>query len=330
MTDLTSILSGGVRSLSKTWPLVFLLALFEVASTLAGLFPFLLVVAVFIRLFLAAPIHPVTGQADLFGLWQAYRGNHMIILCFSGLVATVWGLQFVLTTFAKAGLIGELGECIRDRREGGLGGFLRNAQRLFGRVAVWRLLLHLGGLILLAGWVGGVFALVELSEASAPSGAAAALFPNITVFSAFYVMGTVLLLLPFLLFHFAFTASLAMEDTTIRQAFGQAIRHLRKHEGAMLVFYALTVIFMACFQILGTGGTIWWFIMAGRAPQAGWPGLASTAWDLSLLVAGQLLWILSLSWQLELYRQNLPPERPDTPEDFGIRAVHSAESLSLE
>ena len=261
----------------------------------------------------AAPVDPDSRFINPSILAEKLFSEPAVILGLAGILAAVYAIQFILTTLADAGAVGEVAAALREDRDLSVTGLIRQAIRLFDRIAALKIIYHLTMVLILgatalfatAVWwmVGPSVDPADPREACAVIGSLLLLFgmPAAAAVAAVLLVAT------------GAVASVALDRTPVFAAVRVGLAYLGRHSRPVLNLYAFLIVIVMWLAALSFLGDLWWLKIRHLAAGSRWPASAAGAWNLSFGILGEFLWLLVLACQIGLFlrlgRKTEPPKR---------------------
>ncbi len=333
--SLASIVQEGIHLTLRSWIVLIILIGLRTAAGIAAAFPIILGFVLLVRLLLFAPVDPTTGYPDPEILLSGYFTDPSVLAAIAALCAIAYVFHFLLTTLTDGGIVGELGQAIREGRTADAGSFLRNSLRFFGRMAILRIAFT--AITFTANGLGIlVMGLILWKTGLTLNGLDPMGSREIVV-----ILGGLGLLVAYMttikagVFWLAMAVAVAMgmEDLPLRQAWRSAGRHLKREAASMATAFAFFIAIALAWTALSLAGNLWWSTLQTLDSSWRWPGTAASAWDLTFSIVWEAWAIMVLAVQLVLYarsRQLIPAVPVQLPTSTGKREVDKQAGISSE
>lgn len=299
MINLPAVITSSLTLSARSWLLVILSLFFRFAAGVAGVFPVVMIVGILLRILISAPVD-FNGDPDPLLLGELFFVSHDSRIAISGIFAAVYLIQMVLYSLMDAGLIGEIARAVKEDGKPRVRGFGIAAVSLFPRVMVLRLLASFLGLILSLAFLGLIvfslncfgFSDVELGKL---------LIALLISVSIMVLSMTAFFYSLFMFILMGAGISVSFGEMSIGKSIRESLSYLKTNAVTVAVASAFLLVVFLLYQVFGIMGGIWWVKTLEFSENAEFFATAASAWDISLTLMTQVIWVFAICLQMTLY-----------------------------
>ncbi len=284
------------RHLPRLWVLFFLLLLADAAVSIMAILPFVLLIALFVRVFFVAP-----DMMDIGASFKTFFGDGLVAFSMAGFFSLYVIMAFLMKVLVRSGILGAVGELANGSKYIGPARILERTIQLFPRMVLWHMTGFIWKTAFAIAFAASLFVFVRLVVPYMVYEAKDFYFLIPAIFApwlAILLLAWIVAALVWYLVHLP----LAVDDAPLSEAISKVFKILKSRPINLYLFFLTLSLPIGGLYLLFSAGDWMWLNIDLASGFSRFSSAARSAWSLTFAIVMYVAELFMISGMAIFYR----------------------------